>query len=168
MRRRLRGLTLAECLLAITILPLAVSAVSLAIISGQQQAMASLRQLRATELAQALMAEILSKPYHDPQGGTALGPEAGETARSLYDNIDDFLPPSGGQGFTEAAGSLYDAAGAAYPDAYQDFSRTVSGTAISVQVTSLGVNRPALQITVTVSDPAGAVVTLTRVVLDPE
>ena len=45
------------------------------------------------ELGRALLAEILAKPYWDPQSGGGLGPESGEGTtgdRSLFDDLDDF------------------------------------------------------------------------------
>src|SRR5262245_7814799 len=70
-----RGLTLAECLVALTILPLAVVGVAFSVTAGQQQSFEALRQERAATLAEALMEEILAKPYADPQGTTTTGPD---------------------------------------------------------------------------------------------
>src|SRR5580765_4297875 len=82
-RSRRRGITLIECVIALTILPLAVSAIAYAIVSGQ-------------------MEEILSQPYADPQGTVALGPDSGETSRLLYDNMDDY------HGLSETADNVKD------------------------------------------------------------
>jgi MSHA pilin protein MshD len=159
---RRRGLSLAESMLAITILPLAVTAISYAVVAGQQQALELLRQERASILAEALMEEILSHPYDDPNGGSALGPESGETSRTLWDNADDY------HNFSEAEGALKDAAGNLYPSEYQGFSRSVVCAYTTITMPSLGnFSRPALRIDVTVSDAGGPVATLTRLMLDP-
>ena len=52
----------------------------------------------AALLAQQLMAEILIGAYEDPDGESVFGPEADETARALYDDLDDYngwsaMPP---------------------------------------------------------------------------
>jgi MSHA pilin protein MshD len=156
-----RGLTLVEAILALTIFPLAVTGISFAITSGQSEAIETLRQTRAAMLAGGLMEEILSKPYSDPGGASALGPEAGETTRTLFDNADDY------HSYSEAAGSLATADGTAYTSEFQVFSRSVTCSYTTVTIASLSVNVSALQIVVTVSDTSGTVVTLTRVMLQP-
>lgn len=158
---RRRGLTLLETLVALTILPLAVTGIAYAITAGQAQATESLRRQRAAVLAEALMEEILARPYADPDGASSLGPESGETARGGFDNLDDF------HGLVESAGSLRTAGGSLYPAAYQRFSRSVTCTAVTLAVPALQLNRSALQITVTVSDSAGTVLSITRVVPEP-
>ncbi len=155
------GLTLVECVLALTILPLAVTGIAFAVVSGQQQAAEALRQTHGMMVAQALMEEILSKPYADPGGSSALGPESGETSRSLYDNADDY------HGFSESGGSLSTAAGVALPSSLQGFSRSVSCSTTTVTVASLSVSVAAVQITVTVTDSNGTLVALTRTLLQP-
>ncbi len=156
-----RALTLAECLLAITILPFAVAAVAMAIVAGQSQAVEAMRQTRAAVLAEALMEEVLALPYDDPGGASALGPEAGETARSLFDNADDF------HGYADSAGGVADATGTLYPEPMQRFSRSVACALTAVNVPALGGAISGLQVTVTVSDDGDAVTTLTRFIVDP-
>ena len=161
-KHRRRGLSLAESILAITILPLAVTAVAYAVVAGQQQALEVLRQQRAATLAEALMEEILSKPYDDPNGASSPGPEPGEIDRSQYDNADDY------HNFAEAKGNLRDAAGNQYPNEFQNFGRSVTCAYTNVTAASLGgFTRAALQIQVTVRDDGGAILTLTRLMLDP-
>jgi MSHA pilin protein MshD len=156
-----RGLTLIECVLALTIFPLAVTGIAYAIIAGQSEAIETLRQSKAAMLGDALMEEILSKPYLDPGGASALGPEAGETSRALYDNADDY------HNYSEAAGALKTAAGTLYGSDFQAFSRSVTCSSTTVNIASLSVNTSALQIVVTVSDASGTIQTLTRVMLQP-
>ena len=157
----IRALTLVECLLASLMLAFSVVAVSQAVIAGQMQTYAALRQRRAVELAEALMDEVLHLPYDDPQGASTPGPEGGETGRSAFDNADDY------HGFSEAAGSLADASGTVYPTAFQTFSRSVTAAYSSVSVTGFADPLPALTVTVTVQDDAGQTWTLTRVICQP-
>jgi MSHA pilin protein MshD len=44
----------------------------------------------ATLLAESLMSEIRSKKYVDPQSPKSFGPEAGETLRRFFDDVDDY------------------------------------------------------------------------------
>lgn len=86
------GFSLVEVVFA-TFLMGAVLAVS---VRGFGQAVARRAQLRDTERAYQfghdLMNEILAKPYLDPEGGTGLGVDAGESAaqRSTFDDVDDY------------------------------------------------------------------------------
>lgn len=144
------GLTLVEALLASVILAIAAAAVSHAVLAGQMQSYDALERVHAVQLAEGLMEEILRLPYDDPDGPSNPGPEAGETSRSLYDNLDDF------HGFAEAAGALADATGALYGSAFQGFSRNVTVVAGSETVAGLGSAIAGVDITVTVQNAAGA------------
>lgn len=156
-----RGLTLVEALLAAMILAFSAVAVSQALLAGHQQTQAALHHRRATDLADALMEEILRLPYNDPDGASSPGPEAGETSRLLYDNIDDY------HGFSETAGSVTDVAGAAYDARYELFSRSVTVTAGSQTVAGLGPAITGVTIQVTVTDTAGATWSVQRFVAQP-
>ncbi len=158
-RRAERGLTLIECMLALMIFPLAVTAIAYAIVAGQSQAVEAMRRTRASLLAEALMEEVLSLTY-DSGSDASLGPEAGETTRDQYDSPNDF------HGFSEAAGSLTDATGTACPQPMQRFSRSVSCSASSVTVSGFGSATDVLEVTVTVSDNGNPLVVLTRILVD--
>ena len=114
------------------ILPLAVTAIALAVTAGQAQALEAMNRMRAVILAEGLMEELLALPYNDPEGASSLGPDAGEANRTEFDNTDDF------HGWTEAAGSLADASGIAYPTPFQRFSRAVTCSLTSVTVPAFG------------------------------
>jgi len=93
--------TLAEALLAATILAVVAASATLPFISGTQQMQASARLEQATALGQALMEEILARPFFEPAERLAApGPGPGETTRNLFNNIDDF------HGLTESAGNV--------------------------------------------------------------
>lgn len=170
-----RGLTLVECMWALVILPLAVTAVSLAVVASQAQAVEALRRERATALANDLMEEILSLPY-DPATDDSLGAE--EANRWSYDSPTDF------HGFTEAADSVnrvdrLNGTEVLYPDSQQRFSRAVTITACECggadtcasslcelfgAGTSLGAK--ILTVTVTVSDQGESAAEVTRHVVE--
>jgi MSHA pilin protein MshD len=160
-RSREQAVTLVEALLASAVIAFAVVAVSQAVIAGQMQTVGALHHRRALELADAMMDEILHLPYEDPGGASAPGPEAGETTRAAFDNADDY------HGWSEAAGSLADATGTAYPTEFQDFSRAVTAAYQNITVAGLSGPLPGLTITVTVQDTAGATWTTTRFIAQP-
>lgn len=163
-RRRLngqRGVTLIETLIASAILAFAVAAISQSISAGQMQTYAALNQMRGMALVEAMMEEIQSLPYADPEGATTAGPDAGETSRALFDNSDDF------HGYTEAAGACADADAAVYGGKYAAFSRSVVCTYGTVTVTEFGGAITGLNVIVTVSDGNGSSWTATRFIPEP-
>lgn len=158
---RHRGFTLAEVLIASGVLAFAVAAITQAIVAGQMQTYEALHNWRGLCLVEAMLDEVLRLPYNDPQGGASPGPDAGETNRSAYDNSDDY------QGYSEAAGSVADVAGAAYADKFSVFSRSV--TAAYTQQTVPGMGNPidGLQVAVTVTDDRGMTWSITRFIPEP-
>lgn len=160
-RRRQRAFTLAEVLIAAAILSFATIAIVQAVTAGQAETLDALKRARADALAQVLLEEVLSKPYTDPDGDTAFGPDAGETTRAAFDAVDDF------HGYNESAGALADQAAAAYPTAYQGFNRAVSVVATTNSVASLGGDHTGVQVAVTVSEPNGRTWTVERFVPAP-
>lgn len=161
-KRRHPALTLLEALMASVLLAVVVTAVSQALLAGQMQSYEALHRARAITLAEALMDEILRLPYDDPDGASAPGPEAGESGRGLYDNIDDF------HGFSESAGAVADAAGTLHDGAYQVFSREVTIVADSQTVAGFGSPLPGLTVTVTVQDDRGTTWAMTHFYPQPQ
>jgi len=156
--RRSRGFSLIEALLASMILAFSAVAVSHALLAGHQLTDAALHHSHAMDLAGATMEEVLRLPYNDPDGSSNMGPESGETNRTLYDNIDDY------HGFSQSAGAVTDFAGDLYEPAYQDFSRAVSVTSSSQNVAGLGGAIDGVTIQVTITDTAGTAWTVQRFV----
>lgn len=157
---RCGAFTLMEVLLASVILSMAVAALSHAIVSGQQHAYSSLARMRAAALAQAMLEEVSSKPYADNEGAVTLGPEAGESNRGLFDNMDDY------HGLIQPAGELVDQAGEEYPAEYQTFSRQVQAAYQTLSIPGIG-EVQGLQITVRVIDEHGQVMQMQRFVPKP-
>lgn len=143
------------------VLSFTVAAVCTAIVTGQMHTAQGLTTMRGLALAEALMEELVALPYKDPNGGAALGPDAGETSRSLFDNCDDY------DGHKEAASKLVDQAGVALPAEYQAFTRSVTCAAGSTTISGVGAVN-GLTVTVTVISTRGAGTwTLTRFIPDP-
>jgi prepilin-type N-terminal cleavage/methylation domain-containing protein len=116
-RRRTRGFTLIEAMLAVTVLGFAAAGALLPFVSGAAARAEGMRRTLGAGLAGDLMEQILRLPFHDPQGTNySPGPEAGD-----FDNIDDF------HGYTELQGQVKDATGAVFTDPkYLNYSRSVT------------------------------------------
>ncbi len=154
--RRVHALTIVEAMMGMAVLSVGVLAVNYAVVAGQSLSHTGDDAMRAVDLAQDLMEEILALPYHDPGGISALGPEVGETVRSDFDNTDDF------HGYSESAGAITDFAGNLYDNQGQVFSRTVSMTTTTESVSDLAAAIVGLTVTVTVTDSSGRSWSITR------
>lgn len=89
--RRRGGFTLAEALLASVILAIVAATATLPFTAGVINSTEAQKLEQAVELGQAMMEEVLSRPFYGPkQTSPTPGPEPEETARLLYDSIDDF------------------------------------------------------------------------------
>ena len=94
-----RGFSLVELVVGLVLTALALTFVSTVFFSAPERSVEPMLQVRASELGQALMDEILAKPYDDttPLGGlpacticsSSLVAEAGET-RLTFDDVDDY------------------------------------------------------------------------------
>ncbi len=154
------GFTLPEVLLASAVLAMIVAAVAQAVTAGQVQTYDALHRVRATELAEAMLDEIRSKPYLDPEGGGGLGRDSGEGDRTQFDNADDY------HGLSEAAGGVRDPAGDAYTGPYTVFSRGVV-MQYTTRIGIAGESVPGLNATITVTDDTGRSWTLTGFIAQP-
>ena len=159
--RRAAAFTAVEALFATAILAFLTAAVSGALMAGRQQSKMARDTLNASFLAQSLMDEILRLPFNDPLGYSTVGPDANESARSSYDNVDDY------SGYTDGVGTsiatLADIAGNAYPSTYQVYTRSVSMQALSTTPSGWGRTITGLLVTVTVSRDGTDLVKLQRV-----
>jgi hypothetical protein len=88
---RRRGFSVAEGLIASTILAMAVVGIAGPLGAASQQGKLVRERATALILARELMEEVAAKPLLDGGGSTcSLGPESGETDRSKYDSADDY------------------------------------------------------------------------------
>ncbi|MBK8270841.1 MAG: prepilin-type N-terminal cleavage/methylation domain-containing protein [Planctomycetes bacterium] len=86
-----RGFTLAEALLASTILAIIAATATLPFSAGVQNATEAGRMEQAVELGESMMEEVLARSFFGPSQTTPTpGPESGETTRMNYDSVDDF------------------------------------------------------------------------------
>jgi len=123
-RHMLGGFTLAEAMMATVVLGIAAAGVLLPFTTGAKVRAEGMRRTLGAKLASDLMEQIISKPFHDPDGSPYdynLGPDAGETMFADFDNLDDF------DGYSEAQGQVKDATGTVFTGSnYTNFSRDVS------------------------------------------
>lgn len=155
-----RAFTAFEALLATTILALVSIAVSSALTAGRQESRAAQNSVYGAQLARAMMDEILrfvpsnssktvdSNEYFRRNGGTSMN------------NLGAY------NGYTDGVGtsitSIVDIAGNAYPAAYQNFTRTVTISATTLQPNGWALSDPGSLITITVTQNGQTVATLQR------
>jgi type II secretory pathway pseudopilin PulG len=158
-----RGFTLVEAVIATALLVLVAAAVL-----QPFQIAATLRdeeahRTSATFLAEQLMEEILARPFDDPDGDSAPGPESDESTRADYDNVDDY------HGHTEPAGQLTDATGEAIDDTIaRDLNRSATVEYVYVDQQS-GQEDPTIAlVTVSVFRAGQRLVRLSRLVRAPD
>lgn len=84
------GFTLVESLMAVLIVSgvLVASLGTFGAIGRARQV--QIQRAQAFGLAECLMAEVVQSYFQDPSGATTLGPEADETSRAAFDDVDDF------------------------------------------------------------------------------
>ena len=156
MKRR-TGFTLAESLLAVTLLAVGVLAITMPFTAGAQNEQDDVRRMLGAALAQEMMEEVLAKPFNDPDGPSAVGPETGESSRAAFDNIDDY------HGYNESAGSVTNAYGIALSEmAARDLSRHVSVAYVYVAGQDISESSTFARITVEVRYQGDELLTVTR------
>jgi len=129
-KTRQSGFTLAEAMLATVILGIAAAGILLPFTSGATVQAEGMRRTLAVKLAGDLMEQIITRPFHDPNGSIYdynLEADAGETTFEDFDNLDDF------HNYSELQGQVKDAAGIVFTDLnYARFSRNVSCQYVTV------------------------------------
>ncbi len=92
--RRRRGFTLVEAVICIGIVGVMVAPTLYVVGASRTTRLRSENHARAASLADALLAEVMAKPYADPDSPHApLGPNGGEGSgggRLNFDDVDDF------------------------------------------------------------------------------
>ncbi|MBT8485297.1 MAG: hypothetical protein HKO59_01105 [Phycisphaerales bacterium] len=134
-RRRWRGLSIVEALLALVVLQVAVLSVSYAVGAGTNRGDDAETDMLRVEAAETLLERILALPVDDPQGPTQPGPEPGETPET-FDNTDDY------HGFTDEL--------PARPSDPRVLRRVVAVTAERRELAGLGAAVDGMLVTVTV------------------
>jgi type II secretory pathway pseudopilin PulG len=156
---RRRAFSLAEALIAATILTIVTASAALPFAAGVQQANEASRLENACALGQALMEEILARPFFEPGSRLATpGPEAGETHRALFDNIDDF------HGYSESATGPMDYKNVPITDAaFASMHRVVSVAYVTFPNQAPSDTNSLVRVTVQVKDGNAVLVKLVRI-----
>ena len=116
LHRPCRGFTLIELVIGIVLLAVALGGMMGLLVSQTSQAIDPVQQVRAAQLAQRLLNEILSRSFdaHSDHNGSrwrcgetvdgipydactlpsAYGPESGESSSYLFDDVDDYHTPA--------------------------------------------------------------------------
>ena len=159
-RHAARGFTLAEALLASTILAIVGATTTLPFVAGVQRTNEAARLEQAVSLGQAMMEEVLARPFFEPGMRTpAPGPGPGETSRDKFDNLDDF------HGFTESATGLKDYRNVAITDtSCAGLWRDVTVTYVTFPNQAASDTNSYVSIRVRVMDGNAPLVTLNRIV----
>jgi type II secretory pathway pseudopilin PulG len=111
-RRKGGGFTLAEALIATSVLAIVSATAALPFAAGMQQTNEAAKLEQAVALGQAMMEEILARSFFEPNDRVASpGPGPGETTRPLFNNLDDF------DGYAEGDHVLHDFQNAVVTDA---------------------------------------------------
>lgn len=156
-RRRRRGFSMAEALMASTVLAIAVVGIAGPLGASSEQSRLGNERATALVLARELMEEIVAKPLCD--GGTTchLGPESGESDRSKFDSADDY------SGYHDTTTSMKTLSGVSINyDANQVYTRDV---AVEYRATLNGVSASSGDfgvVTVSVTTPHKQVVKVSR------
>lgn len=93
-RQREWGATFVELIISIVIVSIAVAGIMLVIARTSGRSANPMIEHQAMAIAEAYLEEILALPYDEeaasgsPEG--ALGPDAGETGRLTYDDVNDY------------------------------------------------------------------------------
>lgn len=157
-----RGFTLTEALLAAVVLVMAISAITMPFTAAARNEHVDARRTLAASLAREMMEEILTKPFDDPNGAGAPGPEPGENRWAFsakYDNIDDY------HDYTEPAGEITDFKNEVIDcPAAVGLSREVSTEYVYLTGQDSSQDPTFIRITVVVKYQGNPLVTLTRLV----
>lgn len=89
-RVRTSGFTLSEAMIASVVLAVSVVGVASALTASAKQSTGSSDNSECLAMSQALMEEIIARPFDPPESGDASGWYSGARKRGRYDNIADF------------------------------------------------------------------------------
>lgn len=163
-----QGFTLIEIIIGIVVLSISMAIILTLIVPAEQHSADQIHQIKAAELGQSMLNEIIGHAFDNNSdmagsvwrcnetgkpactAATALGPEAGEINRSLFNDVDDY------NGFTVHV----NAANESLDRGYDTFKIAV---VVSYDGLMLGLanNNLAKRITVTITTPLGTDIAFT-------
>lgn len=157
-----KGFTLIELIVGIVVLSISFSLIISLILPLSEKSAEQLHQVRASELGQSMMNEILARAFDensDMAGGLVrcgensvvctgegnLGADLGETERSLYDDVDDYI----GFDFSTETNAL----GESFSDLYPGFNVNITVCYSNFSASCSSSIELAKLITITVTTP---------------
>ena len=154
------GFTLVEALMASVVLAVVAASALLPFAAGTQQVNESAKLDQAITLGQALMEEILARPFFAPGNRTASpGPETGETTKASYTSVDDFNT------YAESTSAVKDYQGATVTDQeVQGYRRTATVQYVTVPNQRTDDTNAFIQVRVDVYHNDALLASLTRIV----
>lgn len=161
--RRARGFTLLEALLSSIVLAVCVAAITAPFAAAARNEQVEARRTLAVNLAQEIMEEILALPFDDDLTDYVHhpGPEADESYRMLFDNVDDY------DEYAESPGTLTDVMGYVLDcPATADLSRHVTASYVYVSGQDTANLPNFVRIVVEIRYRGQPIVTLTRLIYD--
>lgn len=165
----MKGFTLIELIVGIVVLSISFSLIISLILPLSEKSAEQLHQVRASELGQSMMNEILARAFDensDMAGGLVrcgensevctgtgnpgtgednLGADLGETERSLYDDVDDYI----GFDFSTETNAL----GESFSDLYPGFNVNITVCYSNFSANCSSSIELAKRITITVTTP---------------
>ena len=159
--RRERGLTVVECLIALTILSVTVLAATMTLSAGAQHDRRANLAAIAARLGHDLLEEIASRDYSEPVSAAVFGKEFEELTRADFDDVDDY------NNFNEARGTVKNFDGVLYAAQDQRFARTTTVTKGWMDVADLGRRVNGLTVQVTLTSESGEKWQFTRFIPEP-
>ncbi len=163
----LRGFTLIEIIIGIVVLSISLSILSTLILPAEEKSVDQVLQVKAAELGQSILNDISSRAFDEnsdmtgslircdePNDGSNpctseinFGPDAGETDRSLFNDVDDF----------HLYVNHFNANNQSLHQGYTNFELLVEVTYDGLSI-GLASNHAAKKITVTVTTPLGTAI----------
>lgn len=162
---RQSGTTLVELVVSIVVISVGLAGVLLVMTRTTQSSADPMVQHQAVAIAEAYLEEILLKPFDEAAASGvaegAPGPDAGETNRTLFDDVNDYHNMAN-NGCLAAAVTAACPLGACACDQNGAPISSLNGYTVNVQVDTTAVlnGQAAARVQVTVTDPFGGNVVL--------
>ena len=157
-----QGFTLIELIVGIVVLAISFSLLTTLILPLSEKSAEQLHQVRAAELGQSMMNEILARAFDensDMAGGLTrcgensttctstgnLGADSGETERALYNDVDDYIDFNFSNETTalgESFSDLYPGFNVSVAVCYSDFSSVCSNSIALAKLVTITVSTP--------------------------
>jgi len=172
-----KGLTFLEVVFALFILSVAMVGYSQIFVTAQNSNNRANHDIIASNLAAGLMAEIMARDFEEEGLPGSFGPDAGESDRHEFDDVDDYhnwseSPPKTAGNTASGGYEDMDGTTAGRPN-YSNFTRSVTVSFVDIPADGgdiIGAGGPTnyKKVTVTVSGPFGKDVSIIELKTNPQ